>query len=780
MQKIILAYIFILFSQVLLAQKITLSGYVQDSKSKEKLIGSTVYIPSLKVGTQTNAYGFYSITIPVQNAILVLKASYVGYQTDSVSVEASKNSTHTFNLSQVKTIKEVKVKGKKSTPIQESTQMSKIDLPIEMIRKLPAFLGEVDVLKAIQLLPGIQAGSEGQNGLYVRGGGPDQNLILLDGIPVYNASHLFGFFSVFNADAVSSVEVYKGGFPARYGGRLSCVIDIRMKEGNKTEFHGSAGIGLISSRLLLEGPLNKKKEKGSWMVSGRRTYIDILTAPLIKSASQGQATGGYYFYDLNAKANYKLSNKDRIYFSTYFGKDKFYAKGFEENKEIYKAALNWGNLTALARWNHEFSPKIFGNLSATFSKYQFGIYNKVTVADIGNDAATFSAIYSSNIRDWAAKYDLDIIPNPRHYIKTGLSATFHKFTPGAISVKNSIDPNENIDTAFNIERTPELDAYVEDDIEISSKLKMNLGVHASAFKTKNNFYKSIQPRASLRYLITKDLSVKASYCEMAQFIHLLTNNGIGLPTDLWVPVTDKIKPQKAQQVALGLAQMFKENFEISVEGYYKNMDNIIEYVDGSSFLNSNQTWENKVEMGKGWSYGGELFVQKKTGRFTGMMGYTLSWTNRQFPTINSGKIFPYKYDRRHDYKIAGVYRIRKNVELSGEWIYGTGNAISLPEYRYNTKPSINNGFGNGGDQFYYGQRNKFRMKSYHRFDLGINFIKEKKKGRERSWNISIYNIYSRKNPYFVYQQYDLFAKKYSFKQISLFPILPAFSYNLKF
>lgn len=762
------------------AQKVTVSGYVQDAKTKEKLIGATVYIPKMKLGTRTNAYGFYSITYTYPKEDLTLKASYIGYQIDSITLPSTTQS-HSFNLIPQKELKTVLIKGKRSEAIQESTQMSKIELPIATIKKLPAFLGEVDVLKAIQLLPGIQAGGEGQNGLYVRGGGPDQNLILLDGIPVYNASHLFGFFSVFNADAVSSVDVYKGGFPARYGGRLSSVIDIRMKEGDKSGIHGSLGVGLIASRLLLEGPIGKKKEKGSFMVSGRRTYIDVLTAPIIKAASQGTGTGGYYFYDLNGKVNYRLGKRDRIYFSTYLGNDKFYAKGFDRGSEVFRANIRWGNITALGRWNHEFSPKVFGNLSTTFSKYQFYVYSKVTDRDIQGNASSFSAKYSSDIRDWSAKYDLDIIPNPKHYIKTGASVIFHQFTPGAISVKNSSLPDDNIDTSFNVERNPEIDVYAEDDIELTSKWKANVGLHFSAFKTNHNFYTSLQPRLSTRYLLNRNLSIKASYCTMTQFIHLLSNNGIGLPTDLWVPATDKIKPQVSQQVAIGVAQMVRDAFEISVEGYYKKMNNIIEYLDGSSFLNMNQSWEDKVEMGKGWSYGAELFIQKKTGRLTGMLGYTLSWTNRQFPTINNNKIFPYKYDRRHDFKIAGVYKLKPRIELSGEWIYGTGNAISMPQFRYNTS---------GGpspfpwmiqsDLFYYGERNQYRMRAYHRLDLGVNFIKPLKKGKERTWNISLYNAYSRRNPYFIYSEYSNTRKKYVFKQLSLFPILPAFSYNLTF
>lgn len=779
MKKYLVSILLTLCSFTVFAEKATLSGYVQDSKTREKLIGATVYIPTLKIGTRTNAYGFYSLTYTVPENDIQVKASYVGYALDSILLP-KQSSTHNFDLVQQKDLKEIVVKAKRSESIQESTQMSKIDLPISTIKKLPAFLGEVDVLKAIQLLPGVQAGGEGQNGLYVRGGGPDQNLILLDGIPVYNASHLFGFFSVFNADAVNSVEVYKGGFPARYGGRLSSVIDIRMKEGDKSGIHGSLGIGLIASRLLLEGPIGKKKQNGSWMISGRRTYIDVFTTPIIKAASEGTGTGGYYFYDVNAKANYKIGKRDRVYLSSYLGNDKFYAKGFEDGKETFKANIKWGNITALARWNHEFSPKVFGNLSATYSQYRFGVFNKITDRDFTGTATSFSALYSSSIKDWAAKYDVDFIPNPRHYIKAGASMTYHTFTPGAIQIKNSDLPEEDLDTSFHVQHTPELDIYVEDDIEITPNWKANVGLHFSGFITEKNFYTSLQPRLSTRYLLNKMLSLKASYCSMTQFIHLLTNNGIGLPTDLWVPVTDKIKPQTSQQGAIGAAYMLQDAYEISVEGYYKDMKNIIEYKDGTSFINANQSWEDKVEMGHGWSYGAEFFIQKKTGRLTGMMGYTLSWTKRQFPTINFGKIFPYKYDRRHDFKIAAVYRLRKRIELSGEWIYGTGNAISMPMYRYSTSVNAPGMPAYFTDNFFYGERNSYRMRAYHRLDLGVNFIKQLRKGRERTWNISFYNAYSRRNPYFIYSEYNFKENRYQFKQLSLFPILPAFSYNLKF
>lgn len=781
MQKLLFLFLCLFTTLNGLAQKVTLSGYVSDAKTGERLIAATVYLPALQIGTRTNNYGFFSITLDKQSEPRELVVSYLGYSNSKDTLMLDQSMSRDIRLKSTKELKEVVVKSSRTEKIHESTQMSAMSIPIETIKKLPAFMGEVDILKSLQLLPGIQAGGEGQNGLYVRGGGPDQNLILLDGVPVYNASHLFGFFSVFNADAVSSVEVYKGGFPARYGGRLSSVIDIRMKEGTKSGgIHGNVGIGLISSRLMLEGPFGKKNKKGSWMISGRRTYIDLITTPIIKAASDGQGTGGYYFWDVNAKANYKLGPRDHIYLSAYTGKDKFYAKGFENKKETFRADINWGNLTALLRWNHEFNNKLFGNLSATYTRYQFEVFSKLS-SNFGGTTSSFSALYKSGIYDVALKYDLDFIPSPRHYIKAGISGTYHQFKPGAVTLKNSDLPEANIDTAFNVSKVPEFDIYVEDDIELSKKLKANIGVHASAFVTASQFYPSIQPRVSARYLLHPEWSIKASFSTMAQFIHLLTNNGIGLPTDLWVPVTDKIKPMQSLQGAVGIAHTWRDQYEFSLEGYYKQMKNIIEYKDGSSFLNTNQSWEDKVEMGKGWSYGAEAFIQKKTGRLTGLMGYTLSWTNRQFPTINFGKTFPYKYDRRHDFKIAAVYKLSKRVEVSGDWVYGTGNAISMPLYKYPAAPinDMYQGFWGGNTIYHYGERNNFRMNAYHRLDLGVNFVKTTKRGYERTWNISVYNAYSRKNPYFIYPTTDDQGNDI-FKQVSLFPVLPSFSYNLKF
>ena len=443
--------------------------------------------------------------------------------------------------------------------------MSSISVPIDQIKSLPAFLGEVDVMKVLQLLPGVQSGSEGSSGLYVRGGGPDQNLILLDGVPVYNASHLFGFFSVFNSDAINNVQLIKGGFPARYGGRLSSVIDISMKEGNMKEFHGEGSIGLIASKLTLEGPI--AKEKTSFIVSARRTYIDLIARPLIKASTDGDETVGYYFYDVNAKINHKFSDKDRLYLSAYLGDDKgysFYKDEYDRTKYEEEVALRWGNITSALRWNHVYNPKLFSNLTLTYSRYRFNTLaeeKEETINSNGDKSSYyFKWLYQSGINDLAAKIDFDFIPAPNHYIRFGANAIYHTFSPGALNVKEDVV----IDTTLGASKTYALEyaAYVEDDFDITRWLKVNAGLHFSAFQVNDQWYTSLQPRLATRFLLTDELSLKASYVKMTQYIHLLTNSGIGLPTDLWVPATEKIKPQQAHQVALGLARNFKRKYEI--------------------------------------------------------------------------------------------------------------------------------------------------------------------------------------------------------------------------
>ncbi|MFO0357763.1 MAG: TonB-dependent receptor [Sphingobacteriaceae bacterium] len=758
--------------------KYTISGYVTEKGSKENLPGVIIYCPKLKLSTTSNNYGFYSITLP--NDSVELFYSYVGFKTKKTTCLLNKNLSYNIELTPEE-LQEVVVTAEQNKKISDEVQMSTVDIPIEQIKQIPALLGEKDVLKVIQLMPGVQKGSEGSAGIYVRGGGPDQNLIILDEATVYNANHLFGFFSVFNGDALKSVELVKGGFPARYGGRLSSVIDLQMKDGNKEKIHGEAGIGLISSRLTLEGPI--LKDKCSFLVSARRTYIDALIYPFLKP----EAKGGYYFYDLNAKVNYVFNDKDRLFLSGYFGKDKFYFRSKYENTES-KAGLDWGNATSTLRWNHLFNSRLFSNASLIYTNYKLGITN---TEKYGSDYFTLN--YKSNIRDVGVKYNFDFIPNPNHYIKFGVNSIWHNFIPQALVIKSS-DPSSNLNNKSKPIDTFESGVFIEDDWKASEKLRMNLGIRVSAFSSNGDNFFNPEPRASLRYLLGNDFSLKTSYALMNQYLHLLSNTGIGLPTDLWVPATNKTKPQQSQQIALGLAKDLTENnLTITVEGYYKWMKNVLNYKEGASFFaindnsstNSNVDWQNNVVSGKGWSYGGELLIQKKAGKFTGWIGYTLSWTWLQFDSLNFGEKFHPRFDRRHDISLVGMYKINDRINLAGTWVYGTGNAITLPLSSYaveqNTPFQTNNvGFYTWPNSVNdYGKKNSFRMAPYHRLDFGIQFHKQYKKF-EKIFEFSIYNVYSRQNPFFYYSEYSTSAKKNKLMQVSLFPILPSVSWTFKF
>ena len=795
---------FLIFCQRLLAQtsaaRYTVSGYVRETGSQEALIGVNVYLPGTTTGTTTNTYGFYSLTLPTQDS-LRLAYSFVGYETVGRTIFFRRNQTQNVSLTPGRSLSEVQVKaGTMVEKVSESAQMSSIDIPIAQIKKIPAFLGEKDVLKVLQLMPGVQKGSEGQTGIYVRGGGPDQNLIILDDAVVYNASHLFGFFSVFNGDAIKSVELIKGGFPARYGGRLSSVIDLNMKDGNREKLHGEGGIGLIASRLTLEGPLTKNKKpgqrSGSFLVSGRRTYLDIIAAPIINAQTQGQTQAGYYFYDLNAKANYDFSHKDKIYLSAYFGRDRFHA---HDNVQNTDTGLSWGNATGTLRWNHLFNQKLFSNASLIFSDYKF----QISSDEKGSvDNLTYSLRYNSGIRDFSLKYDLDYYPTPNHSIRAGIQSTYHRFTPSAVVLQNA-SINQSIDNISNID-VIESGIYAEDTWRPSSRWRINGGLRVSYFQQKDAGYVRPEPRISGAFTLKPDLSIKASYAMMNQYVHLLSNTGIGLPTDLWVPSTDRVKPQQSQQVAVGIAKDFTDKgLTLTVEGYYKTMANIINYKEGASFLLINDPtaanslrWEDNVTAGRGWSYGAEFLLQKKVGRFSGWAGYTLSWTQWQFAELNGGQPYYPRYDRRHDISLVGIYELNKRITLSATWVYGTGNALTIPIGRYDTYRASNalvyggtpgivqNFFQNVRTSDDYGtQKNSFRAEAYHRFDLGIQFHKQKKH-HERTWEISFYNLYNRRNPFF-YQLESVAATSKvpahtALFRYSVFPIVPAVSYNFKF
>ncbi len=777
------------------AQKITISGFVTDSSSGEKLIGAYVFDAKKNIGTSTNNYGFYSLTLPTDTANLTI--SYVGYRAVNKFILSKQNVSINVPLQQMLTLKTTTISAtRNSAPIQERSQMSEISIPIAQIKKVPAMFGETDVLKVLQLLPGVQKGSEGSSGIYVRGGGPDQNLILLDGVPVYNVSHLFGFFSVFNTDALNNVTLIKGGFPAYYGGRLSSVIDISMKEGNMKKLSVSGGVGVIASRLTIEGPI--QKDKTSFIISARRTYIDLLMRPASKIISKGAASIGYYFYDLNAKVNHKFGDKDRVYLSSYFGKDVFdvkfgdtYTLSSQTFTSNNKAKLWWGNGTAAARWNHLFTPKLFHNATATYSQYQFSIganaENKLTDAanSANNTTSKFGIEYLSRIQDVGFRSDFDYSPVSKHHIKFGANGIYHMFSPGIQSFSAAVDGTTLSDTSISEQKfyCTELATYLQDDWELSRRLKANVGVHASGFIVQNVFYKSLQPRLSMRYLLNPELSIKASYAQMAQYLHLLSNSGINLPTDLWLPVTAKVKPQTSEQYALGAAYTLKDDYEFSLEGYYKNMYNVLEYKNGANFISSGD-WQDKVTNGKAWSYGAELFVQRKTGRFTGWLGYTLSWTYRQFADKNNGDPYFYKYDRRHDVGLVMAYKINDKWDVAATWVYGTGNAISVPLQKYLDYTVLdyrNLPYLSGAQIENFDKVNNFRMPSYHRADFAINRTNHTKKGKEFVHNISIYNLYNHLNAFFLYSGYKKNdPTQPTYKKLTLFPIIPAYSLNFKF
>tara|TARA_B100001540_G_C15802569_1_gene640584 strand:- start:42 stop:2417 length:2376 start_codon:yes stop_codon:yes gene_type:complete len=789
-KNLLLLVLFSFYTLFSFSQNFTISGYIQEESNGENLIGVSVYDKSSNKGTSSNQYGFYSLTLPKGNYNIVF--SFIGLQTESIEVNLNKNQRINISLKENSTqIQEIKISEERLDGNIEKSNMSQVKLKIQNVKSIPAILGEIDVLKAAQLLPGISNGGEGNSGLYVRGGGPDQNLVLLDEAVVYNAAHLFGFFSVFNADAIKDMNIIKGGMPAEYGGRLSSVIDISMKDGNNKKFQADGGIGLLSSRLTLQGPL--EKNKSSFIVSGRRTYIDVLTKPFLNR--NNKETGepnpfsgsGYYFYDLTTKINYKISDKDRIYLSGYFGRDVF---NFSDNESGFGIEIPWGNATTSLRWNHLFNDKLFMNTSLIFTDYRF----EFNIAQSDFELRIFSGI-----NDWNSKTDFLYIPNQKHKIKFGSNFTYHIFTPGNATGRSG--EVEFIPDEIFKQYSNEAALYLSDDFEINDVLKLNIGLRYSSFQHSgdinpisfltneiqidtNNHYRHIEPRFSMRYKLNPTASIKASYSENYQYIHLASTGSVSLPTDLWVPSTNLVKPKFSKQIASGYFKNFKEDmYETSVELYYKEMENLIEYKEGIlPEDNTNSSSDNSFTFGNGDSYGVELFAKKNTGKLTGWVGYTLSKTTRYFDEINDGDPYPAKYDRRHDLSITSTYKLSDSWELSGVFVYATGNAITLPSERY---------IINGNVYTEYTSRNGYRMMPYHRLDFGATYTPKKEKKFKSSWNFSIYNLYNRKNPYFIYlglensiegengtiQNGNLIPKAY---QVSIFPILPSITWNFNF
>ena len=773
-----------------LAQKHTISGYIRDTETGEELIGANVMLEDKSAGTTSNAYGFYSLTLP--DGTYTITYSFIGYQEQKKTLDIYSDKKINIDLKPTAyQTEEVVISSERTDANVNSSRMSVEKIPVEEVRKLPAFMGEVDVMKTVQLLPGIQAAGEGNTGFYVRGGGPDQNLIILDEATVYNASHLFGFFSVFNADAIKGFEMYKGGMPAQYGGRVSSVMDIKMNNGNMKSYDFQGGIGTIATRFTAQGPI--QKDKSSFLISGRRTYIDILMQPFINKDSPFKGSG-YYFYDANLKLNYKFSDKDRLYLSGYYGKDVF---NFKSSDDGFNLKMPWGNGISSLRWNHLFSNKFFVNTTAMFSDYTF----QTDVSMGMGENSDFRLIQSSGIRDYHLKQDFTYLPGPLHTIRFGADYIYHRFSPNTVNVEQE---NQEIDLGGSEKQyAHEAALYIGDDWIINEKLTIYAGLRGSMFMQVGPFtryvkdeyrldnidsvkyssgevvadYYSLEPRLNIKYSLGPTSSVKASYMRNKQYIHLASLSATSLPTDLWVSSSDVVKPQIGAQYAVGYFRNFKDNlFETSFQLYYKDLHNLIEYADGALPMDQlNDNPDNYFVFGDGRSYGAELFIKKRYGDITGWLGYTWSKTTRWFDEIDDGKTFPAKYDRRHDLSFTLSYEINKKLTASTVFVYATGNTTTLPVARSTI---------NGEIILEYGDRNSYRMDPYHRLDLSLTYTHKKTADWESSWNFSIYNVYNRKNPYFIYFDYDGNASDGSFqtsaKQVSLFPILPAITCNFKF
>ncbi len=762
----------IVFSGTVRAQQnFTVSGHVLCAETGEALIGSTIYVEELQTGTITNLYGFYSITLPEDNYSLMF--SYIGYQDKFIKINLKENKEFSIELKTAPIeMEEVVIRSEAADKNIRESEMSVVKISPKNIKAIPVIFGEQDIIKTLQLLPGVNAGSEGSSGFYVRGGGADQNLIILDEAPVYSASHLLGFFSVFNSDAVKDLELYKGNAPAGYGGRLSSVLDIQMKDGNSKRFSTSGGIGLLSSRLTIEAPI--VKDKGSFIISGRRTYADLFLKfsrdPLKKNTK-------LYFYDLNAKANYKINDKNRIFLSGYFGSDVFKFDDFFNT--------DWGNKTGTLRWNHVFGNKLFLNSSFIFSNYDYSIGYNVSGSLIE---------ISSGIMDMNLKEDFQYFINTRNTLKFGINSIYHTFSPGEISSKDEDYFNS---TFLSKKHAFESAAYISHSLDVSSIFKMTYGLRYSNFTSVGpdtvfsyndldeitgvetyskgevvSTYGILEPRVTLNFIVGGQSSIKASYARNAQYLHLLSNSSAALPTDLWISSSKIVKPQIADQIALGYFRNFKDNmFETSIEIYQKKLHNQIDYQNGAEII-MNKKVESQLVFGEGRAYGTELFIKKKSGRLTGWIGYTLSKTERSIDEIDNGNWYPAKHDRTHDISIVTMYQLNERWMLSASWVYNTGSAVTFPSGKYeiegNTVPAYTN-------------RNGYRMPDYHRMDIGATYTIKKRERFESSLNFSVYNSYGHRNPYSIsFRESKDDPGNTEAVRLSLFQMVPSITYNFKF
>lgn len=768
MKKIIIFNLLLLLSitSMFAQKKYTVNGTVHDSKTGETMIGVSVSISEMRgVGAATNAYGFYSLTL--NQGVYHVIYTYTGYRRDTVVVDLSKNLQLDKKLSEnEQNLKEVVITAQKKDDNIRRTDIGAEKLAMKEIEKLPVIFGEKDILKTIQLLPGVKSAGEGNSGFFVRGGAADQNLILLDEAPVYNASHLLGFFSTFNSDALKDVSILKGNSPAQYGGRLSSVLDAKMKDGNTSKYGVSGGIGLISSRLSVEGPL--QKDKSSFIISGRRTYADLFL-----KASDKFKDNSLYFYDLNAKVNYQLNDKNRIFISGYFGQDVL---GFGDN-----FGIDWGNKTGTLRWNSIISPKLFSNTSLIYSDYNYNIAI--------NSNGTKIHI-NSEIKDWNLKQEFQLFPNSNNSLRFGFNAIYHTITPSRFEGEGFIVTKK--DTKYSMENA----VFLNNTTKVSEKFTLDYGLRLSSYsligKGKYNIYTNhivtdsvvlsdnqfgktylnLEPRVQFSLLLDEWSSIKGGYARNTQNLHLLSNSTSSSPTDQWVGNSYNIKPETSDQISLGYFRNSNSSkYQFSVETYYKNLQNQVDYKNGAD-INTVPDVESELLYGKGRAYGIEFLAKKTTGKLTGWVGYTLSKTERKIDGINNNQWYVAKQDRTHDLSVVGMYQLTKRWSLSGVFVYNTGNAVSFPSGKY---------YVDNSTTFYYTERNGYRMPDYHRFDLGATYVRPHKGNYESSWNFSIYNVYGRENAYTITFENDpKDANRTRAIQTSLFRWIPSVTYNFKF
>lgn len=792
LKRPVLLYLFIIISwNSVQSQNITISGYISDETSGEKLIGAIIYDFKTKKNVSTNNFGFYSINF-LRTDSITLTVSYLGYSKQHKTIAGKNNHNINFNLSpNNQYLAEVVITDIKR--IEDKTQMSALEIPLRQIKSLPTFMGEIDVLKTFQLMPGVQGGAEGSNALYVRGGSPDQNLILLDDVPLYYVSHLGGFVSMFDANSISNVKLIKGGFPAQYGGRLSSVIDIRMKDGNENKLKGEFALGTLVSKISLEGPISDSKT--TFIFSVRRSFFDLFTrAFYLFRNSEGYNTY-YNFHDINFKISRRINDKNKLFLSFYVGGDKFRVQdkyeqsgnGSETISNDYKTGILWGNTMLSLRWNHVYNNKLFGNTTVSYSNFKYKNFTKGTQTS-NSSSQNMEYVFASGINDIIAKSDFDYFLSDKHKIKFGIAGILHSCRPGMSSYTQTGYDLSGQDTIIDPAklRSTENYAFIEDEFSITKKVSVNAGIHASGnFVQKTSFY-SLQPRLSINYKFIDNYSMKISFATMKQNLHLLTNSGAGFPTDLWVPSTKTVIPESSIQAAIGFVHSIIKknlNLEISIEGYYKKLNNLIDFQEGVSFF-SPQTWEEKiVKNGKGNVYGIEFLLYKKEGKINGWIGYTYSKNTRLFSNLNGGKPFPFRYDRPHNASIVINYELNDKIAFSCSWVYESGNAITLASqksdllnYNYNYMAETTT-FEIYNDVHLYNGRNSYRMPSFHKLDIGVNFVKKVRRGI-RTWNISIYNVYNRQNPFMLY--FKRAENQVKLYQTSLFPVIPSVSYSLKF